>query len=411
MKTIAYLSQEIPSLSATFVYGEILELKAHNINIIPISIKYPNLSELELDPVIKTLLAQTSFIYKRPLIKVIQDNLILFCKNPSRYFATLEMMLQDVVSLGIFNPIALKLIYQFLQSSPVAKILLDQQCEHLHIHLAHVPTQVGMYAAAIAQIPFSFTAHANDLFQRCYLIDQKTERAKFVVTISDYNYNFLKTKVKDINKVKVIHCGIDLNAYQFVEKKSFSETVIIKSLGRLVEKKGMDTLILAAQELKKRDINFIIELGGSGELKNDLLELLNQYSLESHIVFAGAIAHHQVSAWLQKADLFVLACKQDRHGDQDGIPVVLMEAMAMGIPVVSTAISGIPELIQDGLSGFLATPNDPMSLTDKICQALSPKNDILKITQFARSTIVKSFDIKSTTTQLRSLFCSSSGFF
>jgi len=407
MKTIAYLSQEIPSLSATFVYGEILELKAHNINIIPISIKYPNLSESELEPVVKNLLTETSFIYQRTWIKLIQDNFILFFKNPSRYLTTLGMMLKDVINLGVFNAIALKLIYQFLHSSPVAKILLDQGCEHLHIHLAHVPTQVGMYAAAIAQIPFSFTAHANDLFERCYLIDQKTERAKFVVTISDYNYNFLKTKVKDINKIKVIHCGIDLNTYQFVEKTSFSETVIIKSLGRLVEKKGMDTLILAAQELRKRKINFIIELGGTGELKNDLRELVNQYSLESHIIFAGAISHHQVSAWLQKADLFVLACKQDRHGDQDGIPVVLMEAMAMGIPVVSTTISGIPELIQDGVSGFLATPNDPMALTDKICQALNPKNDTLKITQLARATIVKSFNIKSTTTQLRSLFCSS----
>ena len=407
MKTIAYLSQEIPSLSATFVYGEILELKAHNINIIPISIKYPNLSESELEPVVKNLLTETSFIYQRPWIKLIQDNFILFFKNPSRYLTTLGMMLKDFINLGVFNAIALKLIYQFLHSSPVAKILLDQGCEHLHIHLAHVPTQVGMYAAAIAQIPFSFTAHANDLFERCYLIDQKTERAKFVVTISDYNYNFLKTKVKDINKIKVIHCGIDLNTYQFVEKTSFSETVIIKSLGRLVEKKGMDTLILAAQELRKRKINFIIELGGTGELKNDLRELVNQYSLESHIIFAGAISHHQVSAWLQKADLFVLACKQDRHGDQDGIPVVLMEAMAMGIPVVSTTISGIPELIQDGVSGFLATPNDPMALTDKICQALNPKNDTLKITQLARATIVKSFNIKSTTTQLRSLFYSS----
>jgi glycosyltransferase involved in cell wall biosynthesis len=404
MKKIAYLSQEIPSLSATFVYGEILELKAHNINIIPISIKYPNLFELELDPVIKTLLAETSFIYKRPWIKVIQDNLILFFRNPSRYFATLEMMLQDVLSLGVFNPISLKLIYQFLQSSPVAKILLDQQCEHLHIHLAHVPAQVGMYAAAIAQIPFSFTAHANDLFERCYLIEQKTERAKFVATISEYNYNFLKTKVNEIDKVKVIHCGIDLNAYQFVEKKSFSETVVIKSLGRLVEKKGMDTLILAAKELRKRDINFIIELGGSGQLNSALIELVNQYSLESQIIFAGAIPHHQVSAWLQTADLFVLACKQDCNGDQDGIPVVLMEAMALGIPVISTTISGIPELIQDGVSGFLAIPDDPLSLADEICKALNPQNDILKISQVARSMIVESFNIKNTTKQLLSLF-------
>jgi glycosyltransferase involved in cell wall biosynthesis len=317
------------------------------------------------------------------------------------------MMLQDVVSLGIFNLTALKLIYQFSQSSLVVKILLEQQCEHLHIHFAYVPTQVGMYAAAIAQIPFSFTAHANDLFERCYLINQKAERAKFVATISEYNYNFLKTRIKDVNKVKVVHCGIDLNTYQFVEKRAFSEKIVIKSLGRFVEKKGMDTLILAANELRKREIDFIIELGGSGQLNSALIELVNQYSLESQIIFAGAIPHHQVSAWLQTADLFVLACKQDCNGDQDGIPVVLMEAMALGIPVISTTISGIPELIQDGVSGFLAIPDDPLSLADEICKALNPQNDILKISQVARSVIVESFNIKNTTKQLLSLFQSS----
>jgi glycosyltransferase involved in cell wall biosynthesis len=407
MKTIAYLSQEIPSLSATFVYGEILELQNQNLKIIPISIEYPNLLDSGLDPIFKTLLAETSFIYKRPFIRVIQDNITLLLKTPGLYLVTLGMMLQDVVSLGIFNLTALKLIYQFSQSSLVVKILLEQQCEHLHIHFAYVPTQVGMYAAAIAQIPFSFTAHANDLFERCYLINQKAERAKFVATISEYNYNFLKTRIKDVNKVKVVHCGIDLNTYQFVEKRAFSEKIVIKSLGRFVEKKGMDTLILAANELRKREIDFIIELGGSGQLNSALIELVNQYSLESQIIFAGAIPHHQVSAWLQTADLFVLACKQDCNGDQDGIPVVLMEAMALGIPVISTTISGIPELIQDGVSGFLAIPDDPLSLADEICKALNPQNDILKISQVARSVIVESFNIKNTTKQLLSLFQSS----
>jgi glycosyltransferase involved in cell wall biosynthesis len=404
MKVIAYLSQEIPSLSATFVYDEILALQKRGVKVIPISIKHPNLNKVELAQNVQALFAQTSFIYQRKSWQVFQDNLSIFFKDHKRYLATLKMTLRDIEEMGLFNLNALKLIYHFLQASPVAKILINNHCEHLHIHFAHVPTQVGMYSAAIANIPFSFTAHANDLFERGYLIEQKVDRAKFVVTISDYNYNFLKTKVKDIEKIKVIHCGIDLDTYQFLEKNTFNPKIIIKSLGRLVEKKGMDILILAAHELKKRDIDFVVEIGGSGPLNAELIKLIEQHGLSSHVFLTGAIPHQQVFQWLQQADLFVLACKQDGQGDQDGIPVVLMEAMAMGIPVISTTISGIPELIEDGISGLLASPNNSQALADKILQAISLDYDILKTTQAARSTIITAFNIEKNAEQLLTLF-------
>ena len=118
----------------------------------------------------------------------------------------------------------------------------------------------------------------------------------------------------------------------------------------------------------------------------------------------GAIAHDDVFSWMRQADIFVLACKEDRNGDQDGIPVVLMEAMAVGIPVVSTEISGIPELIQDGVSGFLAKPNDPESLTEAIERVLNGSKPIAQITKAARQRIVDEFDQDKNIDRLLDIF-------
>jgi glycosyltransferase involved in cell wall biosynthesis len=404
MKKIAYLAPEIPSLSATFVYGEILALQQRNITITSLSIDRPHLPELDIN--LQQLLAKTTFLYERHWLAVLQDNFAVFRQNPFRYLAIIGLIFQDILHLGLFNSTALKLLYHFWQASAVASILQRNQCEHLHIHFSYVPTQVGMYGALLANIPFSFTSHANDLFERCWLMKQKINRCQFAVTISEYNRQFLKTKINQIkiDKVKVIHCGINLNDYTFQLKSSFSETIRIKSLGRFVEKKGFDTLILAAVTLRNQGLDFHLEIGGDGPEKAKLWQLITEYQLSSHITLVGSLSHQAVFPWLREADIFVLACKQDHNGDRDGIPVVLMEAMAVGIPVISTQISGIPELIEDGVSGFLAVPNDSQSLADKIMQCLSQSEQMPMITSQARAKIEASFNIEKTTEQLLELF-------
>ncbi len=398
---IAYLAPEIPSLSGTFVYGEIFALQRQNITIIPFSIhrKVPE----QADASLQQLAEKTYFLYERSLGVVFRDNLYNFWHYPLRYLSVFGRNLGDIVKVGLWNASAVKLFYQFLQGNSLARILIEENCQHLHIHFASVPTQVGMYGAQFAQIPFSFTSHANDLFERGGLLPEKLARCQFAVTISDYNYQFLQQRSPLAQKVQVIHCGVNLEDFSFQQKNAWQQPILIKSLGRFVEKKGFDTLILAASLLQKKGIQFRLEIGGDGPEKAQLQHLITEHQLTSIVTLVGAIPHPQVLPWLREADLFVLACKVEQKGDQDGIPVVLMEAMAAGIPVISTTLSGIPELITDGVTGFLADPNDPQSLAMKIETALQSGDKIADITQAARQKIEQDFNIETTSQRLLAL--------
>lgn len=401
IKRIAYLAPEIPSLSATFVYEEILGLERQNLQVTPISVHYPNLKSGDTE--VDLLLERTTYLYRRPWLLVGLDNLKILFKKPRSYCLTLFIVLSDIISLGLIKLVSIKLLYHFLQAGAVAKLILDKNCQHLHIHFAHFPTQIGMYAASLSQIPFSFTSHANDIFENSLLLDRKIARAKVAITISEYNKKLLEKETQNHEKIKVIRCGIDQKKYLFEPKSIISEGRVIKSLGRLVEKKGMKTLIMAANELNQRGVYFSLVIGGDGLMKEELKTLVDSYNLNSKVSFAGAIPHHQVFSWLQDADIFILACQQDSKGDRDGIPVVLMEAMAVGIPVISTQISGIPELIQDRVSGYLAPPANPILLADTIEQLLNEPN-LSQVTQRARQKILEEFEINSTVNHLLNCF-------
>lgn len=402
-QTIAYLASEIPSLSATFIYKEILALQERGLQVITMSVHYPIVPAKEAE--LKKILENTHFLYQQKFTSVIVSNLKVFFRHPSRYLITLFLLLSDMWQIGLINPEALKLLYHFFQASQVAKILEEHQCQHLHIHFAHVPTQIGMYASSLSKIPFTFTSHANDLFERGLLLKEKVNRSKAAITISEYNRKFMVSQGLDPRKIKLVRCGIDTKKYEFIDhQKHTNKQPVIISLGRLVEKKGMDTLILSLKNLAEGRKDFSGEIAGDGLLINELKSLVSQHNLTSKINFKGAIAHDDVFSWMRQADIFVLACKEDRNGDQDGIPVVLMEAMAVGIPVVSTEISGIPELIQDGVSGFLAKPNDPESLTEAIERVLNGSKPIAQITKAARQRIVDEFDQDKNIDRLLDIF-------
>ncbi len=402
IKRIAYLAPEIPSLSATFVYHEILALQKKHIQITSISIHLPKLPELNDD--LRELIDKTIFLYRRSWLLLGFDNLFILFKKPFIYWQTLKLVLSDIFEVGLMQLSALKLFYHFLQGSSVARILISDRCEHLHIHFAHVPTQIGMYAASLSEIPYSFTSHANDLFEHNLLLQQKIERSKVAITISEYNRNFLQKYTDNIEKIQIVRCGIDTQKYLFQKKHHLGSKLIIKSLARLVEKKGMDVLILAARQLQEKGIDFKLEIAGDGPLRKGLQDLVTKNDLDTKIVFKGAMAHQKVFSWLQEADIFVLACRQDSQGDCDGIPVVLMESMAVGIPVISTRISGIPELIEDGVTGYLAEPNAPQSLADAMEKANRHLPAIANMTLMARQKIMNEFNSDRSVENLLKLF-------
>ena len=401
LDTIAYLAPEIPSISGTFVYKEILTLQDKGIKVVPISIH--QVETIVEEQRIKELAKNTTYLYQQSLITALISSLAFFLKEPTNYLKTLWMVFKDIYSSKITKISSWKLLYQFVYASIAGEAIQKNGCQYLHIHFAHVPTQIGMYASSLTNIPFSFTSHANDIFENNFLLEQKMERAKAAVTISEYNYRFLSERGINTDKLEVVRCGIDPDGRDFVPKSKIANLPVIGSLGRLIEKKGMDDTILALSKLHQQGIDFRLEIGGDGPLNDYLQEIAKKHDLIDKIEFKGSIPNDRVYDWLKNLDIFVLACKEDSKGDRDGIPVVLMEAMLAGVPVISTNISGIPELIQDEQSGFLAQPSDPESLASTINKVLHWP-DIARITQVARNKVTGEFELKNNVDRLLSVF-------
>lgn len=361
MTRIAYLAPEIPALSATFVYEELHGLERRGFSVLPLSVLRP------AEPAAgqEGLARRTQIVYDRPkwLLALAGAALLPFQAGLGKALAWLWA---DVRECGLFSAAAARLTFQFLAAGRVARLLKRHRCHHLHVHFAHVPTQIGMYASALAGLPFTCTAHANDIFERGLLLPKKAERAARMLTISEHNLTYLKHLGVDAGKLGMVRCGVcfppPLARRPVVQGTRYR----LGSLGRLVEKKGMDTLLRALALLRDEPWEIELRIAGDGPLRPRLEALAAELGLGGRVHFVGGLPHRAVAAWLGELDAFVLACRPDANGDMDGIPVVLMEAMSQGVPVISTRLSGIPELVIDGQTGLLAVPGDAADLAGRI---------------------------------------------
>lgn len=390
-KRIAYLAPELPSLSATFVTNEIWALEAMGEEIHPYSIHRPQ--HKAHGQKAADLAARTRILYEHKMKSNLQA-LKWTALNHKRSFAKATLQLAfDVIKTGLFRKKAVKLVYQFLHGAWLARDMRSRNIEHLHIHFAHVPTQIGMYASALAGIPFTFMAHANDIFERPLLIREKIKRSHKTVSISNYNIKVMAKYGGNSDKIEVVRCGVESDSImKNHEIGSISQPVVIGTLGRLVEKKGIDTLIEAAAFLAESNLNFRIEVAGDGPLMDDLNDQVNAANLSGIITFLGSMPHTEALDWLKTLDAFVLAGKKDSNGDMDGIPVVLMEAMNFGIPVISTQLSGIPELVIHKQTGLLCPPDDAESLATAIQDLFRLPEQTSWLAEVAKERIVHEFD-------------------
>lgn len=364
---IAYLAPEIPALSATFVYHEILALREKGFDVLPVSVHPP--APPATEKCASMLAADTIQLYPHGTVSFLAAAVYCKLRHPIRYLSAAVMLLRDMAAVRFFSRDAAGLVYRFLAGARLARILEKHGCRHLHVHFAHVPTDIAMYAARLANITFSFTSHANDLFERGWLLKEKVARSAQAMTISEYNRRFLVSQGANGKKITIVRCGVDIG--RFDDKIRSNDVVdhaapVIGSLGRLVEKKGFDTLIAAAGILIRRGKKFRIEIAGDGPLKADLLKQAEHEGVADRVNFSGAVANDTVPGWLKGLNQFVLACRVDSNGDMDGIPVALMEAMAAGIPVISTTVSAIPELVENEISGLIVPPANPQALADAI---------------------------------------------
>lgn len=395
MKIVAYLAPEIPALSATFVYQEIKALQARGVRVLPFSVRFPGRVASEET----ALIENTMVLYQGNYFLRFARALKRFGRLPGKKRA-FKWLISDMRDVGWLSVTSLKLVQQFAVSAVLGDKMLRTGVSHLHVHFAHVPTQIGMYASAFSAIPFTVTAHANDIFERGLLLKKKAERAKKFLTISEYNKNFLVSLGLPEEKINIIRCGSSLSFVDDMPRVDDKHEYMIGTLGRLVEKKGIDILInaLACDASKKYKVKLLI--AGDGPLLGDLIALVKRLNMGDSIEFLGALHHTEVANFLDSLDLFVLPCVKDKNGDMDGIPVVLMEAMARGVPVISTRLSGIPELVINGTTGLLAEPGDVQGLGALIAKNLEEKIETARMQGNAFTHVRNEFSLNANVEKL-----------
>jgi len=235
--------------------------------------------------------------------------------------------------------------------------------------MAHVPTTIAWITATHLRISYSFTGHAADIFKDRSLLKSKLKSARFTPCISLWHRHFYNSIYQKPDRdYPVVRCGVDTQRFTASAKTKNSDLIL--SVGRLVKKKGFDLLIKSFRALHAQNSNLRLLIGGNGPEQEDLQSLVKKLKIECAVSFLGDITHEEVRSLMSQASLFVLPCRIDANGDRDGIPVVLLEAMASGLPCVSSDLPTIRELLINGKTGAIVPRDDIESLTKVMDQLL-----------------------------------------
>ena len=277
---------------------------------------------------------------------------------------------------------------------------------HIHAHFATHATVAAFVIHRLTGIPFSFTAHGSDLHVDRRMLDAKVDAASFAVTVSNYNREVMVQTCGERSRYKlhVIHCGVDPQHFVPMPRGASAGRLRLVCVASLETVKGHTYLVEACRILKDRGLDFRCSLAGDGPRRRALLLQVRRAGLEDCVHLLGGQTRPQVARLLADADVAVLASHPTREGKREGIPVALMEAMAAGLPVVSSAISGIPELVESDVTGLLVPSGDPMALAGAIERLDADPVLRERMGRAGRQRICDDFNLETNTRQLLQLF-------
>ena len=411
---IAYIVKAWPRLSETFILNEIVGLERRGVSIRIFSVKDPNPGPIHDG--VALVRANVTYLSPRSHWKsALPANFRSLRRRPGRYLRTLFMAIVKVLSHRRRHPNssplglrALAALRHLLEAGYLADVLFGQAATHLHAHFASSPALVALLTSRITGLPYTLTAHAKDI----YVSHPDDLRAKFrearaVVTCTEYNRQHLLSRYPREcgGKVFRVYHGLDLAPFRGPSSHTPEPAeAVILSVARLVEKKGLDDLLAAVHILRLRGRRLRLEIIGTGPLRERLKAQATHLGLDDRVRLLGAQPYEAVCLAYRRASVFALPCRVAADGDRDGIPNVLLEAVASGVPVVSTPVSGVPELIECDRSGLLVEPNNPAMLADALDRILESPELRARLTEAARAKLDPHFSLDHCSARLLALF-------
>jgi glycosyltransferase involved in cell wall biosynthesis len=401
---VAYVMSRFPKLTETFVLFEMLAVERQGvaIDIFPLLRERSTTVHPEAVPLVE----RARFL---PFLSwsIIRSQVWFLRHRPRRYLRTIGEVVRGtwgspnflIGGLGILPKVA-----------HAARLMRAAGVDHVHCHFANHPALAGYIIHRLVGLPYSFTAHGSDLHVDRHMLCQKVAAAEFVVAVSEDNRRVILDTCPAVNgRVRVIHCGVDTAVFRPVDDRGSGTTaerpsLDIVSIGTLHEVKGQSVLVDACRVLAERGIGLRARFVGDGPDRSMLAERIAAANLGPHVELLGTRTRAEIAALLASTDVVVAPSVPTRKGKREGIPVVLMEAMASGIPVVASRLSGIPELVTDGQNGKLFPAGDATALADLLGELAADPGLRERLGRAGRATVLQEFDIDTNAARLVEAF-------
>ena len=397
MERVAYLTGCYPAVSHTFILREVLALRAHGVDVITCSVNRPEQAQI-IGREEEQAAASTFYVLAAALNpSTVLRSVMRAFRRPWRLVRVLCAVRRS--GAESFKSYVWHSLY-VVEAMVLARHLQRNGVTRIHNQLGMSSASVSLYTSILSNIPFSFTLHGPDDFYDDVVgqLGSKVAHADFVACISEFCRTQAMTASAPNNwhKLRIVRCGLDLSRYEQSERNDRGRHILF--VGRLVPVKGVSLLLDAFARVVKVYEDARLTVVGDGSERASLELECRKLGIHSQVVFEGYLNQHEVAEKLKRADLFVLPSYAE------GLPVVLMEAMASGVPVIATRIAGIPELVQDEVTGRLVTAGDVEQLVEVMCAHFADPSSVAELVTTGKVMVSRDHDVRVEAGKLRDLF-------
>lgn len=399
---VAYVVSRFPRLTETFIVREMAAVRRAGVDVQLYPIHRERTSVVQPEAA-----ALEPFVHHTPLlgVQVIRSQLATLRSRPSAYIGALRSLIGH-------NWGSRRLLVGALVSFPLAVDLArrfrTEGVEHVHAHFATHPAAVAYVVHHLTGIPFSFTAHGSDLHRDQRMLAEKVRCAEFVVTVSEYNREVIRRTCGDhlAERVIVVRCGVDPAAFPARPPgtRRQDDPLEVCCIGTLHEVKGQTHLVEACHRARARGTDVRVTLIGEGPDRPTLEQQIGALGLQDHVRLTGPLTQPQVLAELRRADVLAAPSVPSADGRREGLPVVILEAMTVGVPVVASRLSGIPEVVSHDVTGLLVDPGDVEGLANALTTLAHAPARADRLAEAARDEVARRFDVSVSARELTARF-------